>query len=224
MNNYLIECCANSVQSAIYGEQGGANRTELCSQLDIGGITPLKADILKAKKTLRYPLHVLIRPRGGDFVYSNREFSKILSEIRFCKKSGCDGVVIGSLNRDSSINIKQTMEMVDIAKPMHITFHRAFDKGKDLLNNLEDVISCKCDTLLTSGQKPDVNIGIHNLKKIIRITNNRINILAGGGVNQFNIGALYSIGIRNFHLSGIRQNTTDPLLIKDATNKIKGLV
>ena len=135
MNNLLIECCANSVQSAINGAKGGATRIELCENLAVGGVTPKHEDIIKAKEKLTIPLHILIRPREGSFIYNDDEFNQILTDIAFCKNVGCAGVVIGSLNIDGSINKNQTKAMVDSAKPMHITFHRAFDKGNNSVKN-----------------------------------------------------------------------------------------
>jgi len=207
MNQYLVECCANSIQSAINGEKGGANRIELCANLELGGLTPRRKDILKTKKILSIPIYVLIRPRGGDFVYSQNELSKMLSDIQFCKKIGCDGVVIGTLNKNGSIHIEQTIRLANAAKPMSVTFHRAFDEGNNLQENLEDAIACGCDTLLTAGQSENVNSGISNLEQLVKLAKGRITILAGSGVNHTNAEALYKIGIRNFHLSGSEKNT-----------------
>ena len=141
----------------------------------------------------------------------------MISNIKFCKSIGCEGVVIGALNKDNSINIEQTKMMVKAAKPMHITFHRAFDKGNNLRQNLEDVISCDCNSLLTAGQSSNVMDGISNLKKIIKLANNRIQILAGSGVNYENVEILYKIGIRNFHLSGSERGK-DGILKTKTTN------
>ena len=207
MNQYLLECCANSVQSAINGEKGGANRIELCADLELGGLTPKKNDILKANAEINIPIYVLIRPKEGNFVYSDDELIKMIDDIQFCKTVGCEGVVIGALHKNGSINTEQTRQMVKAAKPMHVTFHRAFDEGNDLVKNLEDVIACGCDTLLTSGQAKNVSLGVENLKKLIRISVGRINILAGSGVNHTNAEDLFKIGIRNFHLSGSEKNT-----------------
>ena len=198
----MIECCANSLQSAINGQIAGANRIELCRNLEVGGLTPNKEEITKALKILNIPTRILIRPRSGNFVFSKQELSQMISDINFCKAIGCEGIVIGTLNKDSSINIEQTKAMVKVAKPMHITFHRAFDEANNLEKNLEDVIACGCDNLLTAGQSANVIDGISNLKKLIELANNRIQILAGSGVNYTNVEALYKIGIRNFHLSG----------------------
>ena len=229
MNHYLIECCANSIQSAINGEKGGANRIELCANLELGGLTPHRKDILKTKKVLNIPIYVLIRPRDGDFVYSQNELSKMLSDIQFCKKIGCDGVVIGALNKNGSIHIEQTIRLANAAKPMSVTFHRAFDEGNDLRKNLEDVIACGCDTLLTAGQSGNINSGISNLKQLVTLAKGRIVILAGGGMNHTNAEALYKIGIRNFHLSGSIKNLkgeleTDSLLIKKMKDKLDQIV
>ena len=229
MNHYFVECCANSVQSAVQGALGGANRIELCSNLESGGITPLRKDIQKAKKLLTIPVHILIRPRAGDFFYTRKEILQMIDDIQFCKKVGCDGVVIGMLKKDGSINKEQCKQLANITKPMNVTFHRAFDEGNNLVNNLEDVISCGCDTLLTSGQAKNVYLGLKNLKKLVRISAGRINILAGGGVNHTNVENLFKIGVRNFHLSGNEKNT-DGLLETNSKNiqavleKLEGIV
>ena len=139
MNDFLVECCANSVASAINGQIGGANRIELCTNLEVGGVTPEKGEIIKAKDKLSIPIRLLIRPRSGDFVFSENEFLQMIADIEFCKKLGYEGVVIGALNKDGSINKEQTKAMVRVAKPMHSTFHRAFDEGNNLIQNLEEV-------------------------------------------------------------------------------------
>ena len=217
MNNLLIECCANNVQSAINGAKGGATRIELCENLPVGGMTPKHEDIIKAKEKLTIPLHILIRPREGSFIYNDDEFNQILTDIAFCKNIGCSGIVIGALKIDGSINKNQTKAMVDSAKPMHVTFHRAFDEGNNLAKNLEDVIACGCDTLLTAGQNNNVSHGMSNLKKLVSISEGRINILAGSGVCHENIKDLFKIGIRNFHLSGSEKNT-DGILETNSKN------
>ena len=229
MNHYLIECCANSIQSAINGEKGGANRIELCANLELGGLTPHREDILKTKKVLNIPIYVLIRPRDGDFVYSQNELSKMLSDIQFCKKIGCDGVVIGALNKNGSIHIEQTIRLANAAKPMSVTFHRAFDEGNNLQKNIEDVITCGCHSLLTAGQSKNVNSGISNLEQLVKLAKGRIAILAGSGLNHTNVEALYKIGVRNFHLSGNIKNQkgkleTHPLLIKKMKDQLEQIV
>mgnify|MGYP006180910625 CR=1 FL=1 len=214
MNIFFIECCANSVQSAINGRLGGANRIELCQNLESGGLTPKIKEIRKALAILNIPIRILIRPRIGSFIFSKEELSKMIRDINFCKGIGCEGVVVGALNDDRSINMEQTKKMVQAAKPMHITFHRAFDEANNIKKNLEDVIACGCDTLLTSGQSNNIINGISNLKNLIKLANNRIQILAGSGVNHKNVGLLYKIGIRSFHLSGSKKTKNSILETK----------
>lgn len=224
MNNIIVECCANSVQSAINGAKGGAARIELCSNLSEGGVTPSYKEITEVKLLLNVKLFVLIRPRKGDFIYTESEFNQIILDIKFCKENNCDGVVIGSLNPDGSINQHQTRKMVETAKPMSVTFHRAFDTSKDIDNDLETIIRCGCNRLLSSGKQDNIEDGIENLETILNIANGRIKIIAGGGVNHKNIEKLYNIGIREFHLSGKRKNKkgiiqTDSELIRLTINK-----
>lgn len=228
MNDVLIECCANSIESALNGQIGGANRIELCQNLEVGGITPKKEDIIKAKETLSISLHVLIRSRGGNFIYTKNEIERMIDDITFCKNMGCEGVVVGALRNDGSIDKEQIKQMVLAAKGMHVTFHRAFDKGDNLSQNLQDVISCGCNTLLTSGQSKNVKNGISNLEELVKLANNKINILAGGGVNDKNIEHLYKIGIRHFHLSGsekigYRKLETSSEKIRLVVKKLKDL-
>jgi copper homeostasis protein len=229
MNDYLVECCANSIQSALQGELGGATRIEFCSNLEVGGLTPSTENITTLMGIINIPVRILIRPHANNFMYSKSELSQIISDIHFCKNIGVEGVVIGALNMNGSVNKEQTKAMVKAAKPMNVTFHRAFDDCYNLQQDLEDVITCGCHTLLTAGQKNNVTDGISNLKQLVMLANNRISILAGSGVNQTNTEALYKIGIRNFHLSGSIKNQqgkveTSALLIKAVTNKLKEIV
>ena len=228
MTKLVVECCANSIESAINGQKGGTNRIELCTELETGGITPLHREITLAKSLLNIPIFVLIRPRKGNFIYTEKEFQQIISDIEFCKKTGCQGVVIGSLNLDGSINKEQTSEMVRIARPMEVTFHRAFDESKDIENDLNSIISCRCDRLLTSGKEENVELGYKNLKKIIQLSEGRIKVMAGSGLSHTNIEKLYNIGIREFHLSGKIKNNdgkieTSEELIRLAVSKTKTL-
>lgn len=219
----MIECCANSITSALIGIKAGANRIELCADLKNGGITPKYSDIKKLRKLTNINLHVLILPIANKFICSKEDLKKIIKDIEFCKSIGIDGVVIGAINEDRSIDISKTKKMVDVARPMKVTFHRAFDSCLDLQNNLEDIIKAGCDYLLTSGQYSDVNEGLENITQLIKISKNRITILAGGGVNHKNIHELYSAGVRQFHLSGSKtdkfgKSETNFNLIKQAVN------
>ena len=221
MNNFIVECCANSVQSAINGQIGGANRIELCTNLEVGGITPKKHEIIKAIQKVKIPIRLLIRPRSGNFVFSDLELSGMVNDIMFCKKLGYEGVVIGALNTDGSINKEQTKAMVNAAGSMHTTFNRAFDCGNDMLHNLEDVISCGCKSILTAGHSTNVNDGLVNIEKLIGLAKGRINIIAGSGVNYRNVKSLYKMGVRNFHLSGNRRNN---LLIETDSSVINKVI
>ncbi|MBL6874845.1 MAG: copper homeostasis protein CutC [Flavobacteriales bacterium] len=202
----MIECCANSITSALIGIKAGANRIELCADLQNGGVTPKYSEIKKLRDLTSIDLHVLILPIANKFSYSKKDLKKIVADIEFCKKIGVEGVVVGAINKDKSIDITTTKKMVDVARPMKVTFHRAFDKCSDLQNNLEDIIKTGCDYLLTSGQCSDVNEGLKNIAQLIKMAKNRVTILAGGGVNHNNISKLYETGVRQFHLSGSSTN------------------
>tara|TARA_B110000467_G_C18246337_1_gene437676 strand:- start:149 stop:835 length:687 start_codon:yes stop_codon:yes gene_type:complete len=223
-----LECCANSIQSALNGIKAGASRIELCQNLEQGGITPSNSEIIKLRELSDIKIHILILPKANQFQYTKLEFQQILIDIQFCKNLKCDGVVIGALNPNLSVNKEQTKLMVLAAKPMKVTFHRAFDCVLNMPQALEDIISCKCDYILTSGQKENVIDGIENLKQIVKLAKNRISIIAGGGVNHNNIESLYKIGIREFHLSGKelvqnRQLETKYENVKMAVQKVKSL-
>ena len=226
MQKVIVECCANSVSSALTAIQAGANRIELCKNLENGGETPDYSDILELRNLTNIDLHILILPKANNFIYSNKDFKKIIEDIQFCKKNNINGVVIGALNKDLSINMKQTKELVEIARPMRVTFHRAFDTIFKLENDLNKIIECGCDYLLTSGQKPNVDDGLNNISKLVKQSSQKIKIIAGGGVNHNNVESLYNIGVREFHLSGTLKNKskileTDYNLINLIVKKLK---
>ena len=226
MQKVIVECCANSVSSALTAIQAGANRIELCKNLENGGETPDYSDILELRNLTNIDLHILILPKANNFIYSNNDFKKIIEDIQFCKKNKINGVVIGALNKNLSINIKQTKELVEIARPMKVTFHRAFDTMFKLENDLNKIIECGCDYLLTSGQKPNVDDGLNNIRKLVKQSNKKIRIIAGGGLNHNNIESLHNIGVREFHLSGSLKNKsklleTDYNLINLVVKKLK---
>ena len=228
MQRLIVECCANSVSSALTAIQAGANRIELCKNLENGGETPDYSDILDLRNLTNIDLHILILPKANNFIYSNKEFKKIIEDIQFCKKNNINGVVIGALNKDLSINMKQTKELVEIARPMRVTFHRAFDTISKLENDLNKIIECGCDYLLTSGQKPNVDDGLDNISKLVKQSSQKIKIIAGGGVNHNNVESLYKIGVREFHLSGTLKNKskileTDYNLINLLVKKLRDI-
>ena len=226
MQDVIVECCANSISSALTGIRAGANRVELCKNLENGGETPNRANILKLRQLTDKKIHILILPKANNFTYSKEEANQILSDIFFCKKNKIDGVVIGALNTDKSVNVKQMLKFIDAARPMSVTFHRAFDTLKKIEDNLKNIINCKCDYLLTSGQKENVDLGLKNISQILGQVDDQIKIIAGGGVNIKNVENLYKLGVREFHLSGTDKKKAKPLetnykLIKEVVDKLK---
>ena len=198
----ILEICANSIQSAINAQQAGAHRVELCENLAQGGTTPSFGLISQVKKHLTIKLYVLIRPRPGDFLYTDLEFDVIKKDIEICKQLGVDGVVCGILLSNGEIDIVRTKELVKFAKPMSFTFHRAFDFTNDPFKALEDVISTGADRILTSGQQPTAIQGEHFIRELVKIAKGRIIIMPGSGVNEDNIEYLIETGAKEFHMSG----------------------
>ncbi|MEQ8245347.1 copper homeostasis protein CutC [Fulvivirga sp.] len=199
---YQLEICANSVQSVINAELAGADRVELCDNLWEGGTTPSAASIKLAKERTNIPIYILVRPRGGDFVYSDLEFEIIKEDIKICKELGVEGIVSGVLNTDGTLDKARTRELVELSKPLPFTFHRAFDVANDPLQALEDIIDCGAARILTSGQKNSAIEGIDLLKQIQEKAAGRIVIMPGGGINASNIEELLTIGCHEFHMSG----------------------
>jgi len=183
----IIEVCAESYEYAIKAEKAGADRIELCRDLHLDGLTP---DYLSAKKTvnkLNIPVYILIRPREGDFIYSDDEFELMKSDIVKFKEMGCKGIVSGILNDDNSIDMKRTKQLVELSRPLEFTFHRAFDIVTNTLKELEKLIELGVDRVLTSGQKNKAIDGLELLKKFKNISKNRIKIMPGSGINKSNI-------------------------------------
>lgn len=198
----IAEVCANSTQSAINAQKGGAYRVELCDNLEEGGTTPALSQIEMTRKQLNIKVNVLIRPRGGDFLYNELEFEMMKKDIHHCGQVKCDGVVFGVLNADGSIDKLRNRQLVDIAHQygMSTTFHRAFDRCCDLSKSLEDVIELGCDRILTSGGMKTAPEGKEVLNKLIEQAGNRIIIMPGGGITENNIQALVkATGLKEFH-------------------------
>jgi len=198
----LLEICSNSLQSAINAQQAGAHRVELCENLEQGGTTPSYGLLTLARKNLSIKINVLIRPRPGDFLYSDLEFDIIKEDIKMCKQLGVDGIVCGILLANGDVDLVRTKALVELAKPMSFTFHRAFDFTNDPFKALEDVISTGADRILTSGQQPTAIQGEHLIRELVRLSNNRIIIMPGSGVNADNIEYLLETGATEFHMSG----------------------
>lgn len=199
---YTFEVCANSVKSCLAAQEGGAHRVELCTAIPEGGTTPSFGEIAVAREMLQIKLHVIIRPRSGDFSYSPLEIKSMLKDIEMCKKLNVDGVVFGVLDSSGNINIPAMNELMAASKGMSVTFHRAFDMCYDPHSALEEIINLGCDRILTSGQRPTAEEGISLLEKLNEQAGNRIILLAGSGINETNIQRIAShTGISEFHFS-----------------------
>lgn len=203
MKDYILECCVDSVESALAAEKGGANRLELCGNLIIGGTTPDINLFLAVREKVNIKIHVLIRPRFGDFCYTNEEFNIIKRDIEMFKNHGADGVVIGILNEDGSLNIDQMKELISAAGDMSITLHRAFDVCRDPFEALEDSKKLGIHTILTSGQKDNCFDGKELIRQLIKRSGGTVDILVGGGVEDSIIKELVeTTKARSFHMSG----------------------
>lgn len=182
-----LEIACFNLESALIAQQNGADRVELCTGIEVGGITPNIEIVELARKNLTIDLYVMIRPRGGNFIYTEAEFRQMKSEMQTMKKLNVDGFVFGILDENNQIDIRQNSELIGLAKPLPCTFHRAFDAVADSEQALEDIIKCGFKTLLTSGQKPNVEEGVQYLSDLVGKANNRITIMPGGGLRSSNI-------------------------------------
>ncbi|AZB02077.1 copper homeostasis protein CutC [Chryseobacterium joostei] len=182
-----IEIACFNPESAIIAFESGADRIELCDGLSEGGTTPNFETTKKLREKINIPIFVMIRPRGGDFTYSDAEFEQMKTDLISLKSLNVDGFVFGILDEDDEVNREQNKILVELASPLPCTFHRAFDRAKGLDSSLEKVIECGFTTILTSGQKPNVSEGKENLKKLVELADGRLEILVGGGLRSSNI-------------------------------------
>ncbi len=201
ITNKKLEIACFNLESALVAQENRADRVELCAEMHLGGTTPKIETIKKTKENLSIDVYVMIRPRGGNFVYSKEEFQQMKSEIETVKKLNVNGFVFGILNVDNAINIEQNTELVNLAKPIPCTFHRAFDEVDNYKRALEDVISCGFKTVLTSGTFPNVMEGKEVLNELVITANNRIIIMPGGGLRSKNITELDELVNANFYHS-----------------------
>lgn len=213
----ILEICANSYQSALNAQKAGANRIELCSELSVGGITPSFGVLEKVAKEITIPVNVLIRPRSGNFCYTDDEFEVIKKDIKTCKELGFNGIVSGVLNADNSIDIKRTKELISLTKPLSFTFHRAFDCVKNPIEALENLIEIGVDRILTSGLQEKAENGIELLKELQKIANNRLIIMPGSGVNIENILQFKNAGFNEIHTSASKKINADKPVFFDKT-------
>jgi copper homeostasis protein len=181
-NGYVLEVCVESVDRAIAAERGGAHRIELCSDLSSGGITPSAGLMQVARQSLRIPIHILVRPRAGDFVYSDREFEVMKRDIDTARRLGMDGVVLGLLDGSSQVDVQRTAQLVKAAHPLPVTFHRAFDLCRDMRSALEAVIQTGSARVLTSGGKTRAMEGLGPLSRLVGEAGTRIVVMPGGGI------------------------------------------
>jgi copper homeostasis protein len=200
--NYIIEIATTDFTTTRSAVEGGANRIELCAGLSEGGITPSMGTIKKCREEFSLQLFPIIRPRSGDFLYSDEEFEIMQQDVRLSKEVGCDGVVIGLLNKDGGIDIKRTSKLIELAYPLEVTFHRAFDRCKDPFEAMEQLIQIGCQRILTSGQQPTAPQGIDLITQLIKTSDERIIIMPGSGVRKDNIKDLAEkTGAKEFHSS-----------------------
>ncbi|EJW95888.1 copper homeostasis protein cutC [gut metagenome] len=225
MKEYQFEICANSVESCVAAQEGGADRVELCAAIPEGGTTPSYGEIATAREMLKNTrLHVIIRPRGGDFLYSTLEAKAMLKDIEMAKQLGVDGVVFGCLTADGEIDMNLMRQLMDASKGLSVTFHRAFDVCSDPQKALEQIIELGCNRILTSGQQATAEQGIPLLKELQRQANGRIILLAGCGVNEKNIAHIAAeTGIQEFHFSA-RENIRSKMQYKNESVSMGGTV
>ena len=196
-----IEICLDSVESVIIAERAGADRVELCSDLFEGGLTPTVGTFLLAKERTNIPINVMIRPRGGDFCYSDIEFEVMKKEAMFFKENGADALVFGILTPDGEIDKIRTKELIDIARPLPVTFHRAFDMTRDAFRSLDTLLSLGVDRVLTSGLEATVLEGADTLRTLVERAGERMIVMPGSGINERNFNKIKNlIGAKEYHM------------------------
>jgi copper homeostasis protein len=196
----LLEICAFNLPAALAAQRAGADRIEFCAGPEEGGLMPSAGLIRTAREKLQIPVYPIIRPREGDFLYSEEEFSVMLRDVELCRGLGCDGVVIGMLLADGRVDEARCGRLVETAYPMGVTFHRAFDRAADPFVALETIIRIGCERILTSGQRPVAMEGAELLRELVREADERIVIMPGSGVRASNVAELAAkTGVVEFH-------------------------
>ena len=222
--NKLLEIACFNVESCIQAQLAGADRIEFCADYSLGGITPNHEDILKAKAALHIPLHVIIRPRGGNFVYTENEIELMKKDIVFCKQNNINGVVFGVLNQDNTINTTFNKKLVDLAENMSTTFHRAVDECKNLESAFNQLIELGFTRVLTSGGKTNAAEGVPDLKTLQQKFGKQITIIPGGGIRSTNLtDILEQTGCFEFHSAALTttKELVDIIEIKQLLEKLK---
>jgi len=204
VKGFTLEVCANSVQSAINAQIAGAKRIELCENLFIGGTTPSYGCIKTTRERVDIAINILIRPRIGDFLYSDIEFEQIKNDILVAKQLGVNGIVCGILLPNGEVDTERTAELVELSKPLTFTFHRAFDFTPDPYKALEDIIKTGATHILTSGQKNKAADSVDLLCELVKKAANRVAIMPGSGINADTIKRIVNTGANEFHMSGVK--------------------
>lgn len=213
---YKLEVIGFTIEGCTIAQSAGARRIELCDNPGDGGTTPSHGFIKAAREKLEIDLFPIIRPRGGDFFYTEEEFEIMKTDVKLCKQLGCDGVVIGLLKADGTIDKKRNAALVELAYPLGVTFHRAFDRTTDAFKAIEDIIEIGCERILTSGQRPNALDGADLIAQLIEQADERIIIMPGSGVRSDNIIELVKrTGASEFHTSA-RINTESGMLYSNA--------
>jgi copper homeostasis protein len=218
-----LEICLESVDSVIASDRGGAQRVELCANLLEGGTTPSAGTIRAARENAKIAINVMIRPRGGDFLYTDAEFASMQHDIRIAKELGADGIVLGLLRADGTVDVERTRQLVELAKPLPVTFHRAIDVSRDLLEALEDVISTGAACVLTSGGQPSVVDGAPMVARMIEAAENRIVVMPGCGIRPDNVlSVLETTGAHEVHVA-LREETPSGMQFRKAEIPMGGV-
>ena len=197
----LVEVCVDSVASALAAERGGARRIELCSDLLEGGVTPSLGLLAVVRSEISIGVHPIIRPRPGDFCYSDAEFEIMRRDIELAKSEGTDGVVLGILKANGRVDIERTRALIELARPLSVTFHRAFDVSADLLEAFEDICATGADRLLTSGGEQECLQGVGTIARLVQAAEGRIKIMAGGRIGISNAATIVErTGVPEIHV------------------------
>ena len=209
--NYLVEIATSDFSTTRSAVEGGADRIELCANLYEGGTTPSYGQLKKCREAFAVPLFPIIRPRGGDFLYTDDEYETMINDVKLCKQLNFDGIVIGLLKTDGTIDVRRTGRLIETGYPMSVTFHRAFDRCLDPFAALEQLIELGCERILTSGQKPAAPDGVELIAELNRVADDRIIIMPGSGVRKENIKMLADkTGCLEFH-SSLRAKATSKM-------------
>jgi copper homeostasis protein len=220
---FKLEICVDTVESAITAQESGADRVELCDNLLEGGTTPGPGTIASARNNLTIAINVIIRPRGGDFLYTDLEYDIMRRDIEYCGEIGIDGIVLGILRSNGEVDIERTARLIELAQPMSATFHRAFDMCPDPIKGLEDVIDTGTVRILTSGQKDKASDGISLISELVRRAGNRIIIMPGSGINNSNISAIAKATNANEFHTTARKTIESEMIFRQSAVSMGGV-